>query len=372
VRITGPTPVGPSTRIELAEFRIAIESVLATEGVPPLPPPPVVEAPPPPPPISAVEAVPPGGMRLVAEGGPYDGRVFTLPPGVITVGRAVDNDLVFDDPSLSRKHARIHRDGNRLEVEDLGSSNGSFVNGRRVGGGAAGAGDVIRFGDLSFRCEGGEYGSTRSVDPGLGRLQFWGLIGGAGATFLLLVLAVVFLVRKVPPVQASGREAIAKLTKQADGHLQAGRKLYEQRRYADAKAELDQALELDPANPDARKLQRLAVRGPDDEKAMTAATAALTIGDRKGLEQVLHAWDEMIDGAPAKLTLAGKLSPALQRYGETACARREYGECAWALCRAFETAPADKRPEKAVALRLHDVERRLKRDKTYQPCRATP
>ena len=32
----------------------------------------------------------------------------------------------------SRKHARVHREGNRIEVEDLGSSNGSFVNGRRV------------------------------------------------------------------------------------------------------------------------------------------------------------------------------------------------------------------------------------------------
>jgi hypothetical protein len=279
---------------------------------------------------------------------------------------------VFDDPSLSRKHARVHREGNRLEVEDLGSSNGSFVNGRRVGRGAGGPGDVIRFGDLSFRCEGGEYGSTRSLEPGLDRLQFWGLIGGAAVTFVLLVLAVVFMVRKVPPVQASGREAIARLGKQAESHLQAGRKLYEQRRYADAKGELDQALELDPANPDARKLQRLAARGPDDDRALTSATAALTIGDRKGLEQVLRSWDEMIDGAPAKQTLAGKLTPALQRYGEAACARREYGECAWALCRAFETAPSDKRPPQSVALRLHDVERRLKRDKSYQPCRAAP
>jgi hypothetical protein len=350
---------------------------MPTEGVPPLPPspppppPPYDDATPPPPPISS-QAPPASGVRLVAEGGPFDGRVFTLPPGLVTVGRAVDNDLVFDDPSLSRKHARVHREGNRIEVEDLGSSNGSFVNGRRVGTGAAGPGDVIRFGDLSFRCEGGEYGSTRSVDPGLDRLQFWGLVGGAGVTFVLLVLALVFLVRKVPPVQASGRDAIARLSKQADAHVQAGRKLYEQRRYADAKGELDQAIELDPANPDARKLQRLAVRGPEDDRALASANAALTIGDRKGLEQVLHAWDEMIDGAPAKSALAGKLAPSLQRFGEAACARRDYNECAWALCRAFETAPPDKRPAQSVALRLHDVERRLKRDKSYQPCRAAP
>ncbi|MGZ3426628.1 MAG: FHA domain-containing protein [Polyangia bacterium] len=368
VRITGPTPIGPSTRIDVAEFRIAIEPVVSSDGVAPLPP------------IESPVSQPAGGMpmvsagasglRLVAEGGPYDGRMFNLPPGVTSVGRAVDNELVFDDPSLSRKHARVHRESGRLEVEDLGSSNGTFVNGRRIGRGAVSPGDVVRFGDLSFRCEGGLEGSTRSVEPGMERLHFYALVGGAGLTFTLLVLAIVFLVRKVPPVQASGREAIARIARAAETHVQSGRKLYEQRRYTDAKGELDQALELDPGNLEARRLARLAARGPDDDRAVGQAQSGLLIGDRRGLEQALTVRDALVEGSNARAALDGKLEPALVCFGSDSCGKKALADCAWALCKAFETAPADSKPSAVMAQKLREAERKLKREHGFQACRA--
>jgi hypothetical protein len=308
-----------------------------------------------------------GGLRLVAEGGPYDGRVFNLPPGVLRVGRAVDNDFVFDDPSLSRHHANIHRDGGRMEIEDLGSSNGSFINGRKVGRGAVSPGDLVRFGDLNFRVEGGEHGSTRSMGPGMPRAQLIALASSAAVTFLILILAIVFLIRKVPPVQASGREAIARIAKNADGHLQTGKRLYQER-----KAELDQAVELDPANLDARKLSQLAAHGTEDDRASTSAMAALTIGDRRGLENAIKAYGDISDGAAARVQLGGKLVPALSRFANEQCARKAFGDCAWALCRAFELAPSDARPSAASARLLRDADKKARKDRAYTPCRSVP
>jgi pSer/pThr/pTyr-binding forkhead associated (FHA) protein len=361
VRISGPTAIGPSTRIDVAEFRISIESLSQAGPMPQ----PLGGAPVPRPQGSS-------GLRLIAEGGPYDGREFNLPPGGLKVGRATDNELVLDDPSLSRHHAQINRPGGgKLEVEDLGSSNGTFVNGRRIGKSPVAPGDTVRFGDLSFRLEGGEPGSTRSVEPGLSKQQLYLLMGSAGATFLIVVLAIAFLIRKVPPVQASGKDAIARLQRQADGHFKIGKQLYAERKWGEAKTELDQAVELDPANVEARKLQSLAAHGTEDDRLAKAADAQLAIGDKKGLENALRLSQEISDGSPGRAALASKLGPALSRFGTEQCTRRAYADCAWALCRAFEVAPADARPSAAVARTMRDAEKKLKHDRSFSPCKAT-
>lgn len=355
VRITQPTPVAAHSQIELAEFRLSVEPARTTGAVVKVRPP-----------VAA-----PSSVRMVAEGGPYDGRVFSLPPGTLTLGRAIDNDLVFDDPSMSRKHARIHRhEDGRLELEDLGSSNGTFVNGRRVGSGTAQPGDVIRFGDLSFRVEGGEHGATRAGPVVIPPAERYALLGGAAATFVILVLAVAFLIRKVPPVQASGKEAIARIAQQAEQHLALGRQLYQERKYADAKLELDQAVELDPASAEARRLRLLANRGPEDDRALSAAGASMQVGDRKGLETALRLYGEMSDGSHAKQALQGKLTPALQRWGSDRCTQRLWADCAWALCRAFEVAPPDGKPSAAFARTLADADRKARKDRGYVPCTA--
>ncbi len=68
-----------------------------------------------------------------------------------TVGRAVNADIVIDEPSLSRLHARltVDEDG-QLSVEDLGSTNGVFINGEAHPSGRLAAGDHVRFGFLEY------------------------------------------------------------------------------------------------------------------------------------------------------------------------------------------------------------------------------
>ena len=68
-----------------------------------------------------------------------------------TLGRALTADVVIDEPSLSRLHARLTvDDGGRLTVEDLGSTNGIFINGEPQVAGPLAAGDHVRFGFLEY------------------------------------------------------------------------------------------------------------------------------------------------------------------------------------------------------------------------------
>lgn len=76
---------------------------------------------------------------------------------VITIGRHPSNDFRFDpekDPDVSSKHAEIRITGQSATLRDLGSTNGTFVNGQRVQGDRGlGNGDVIGFGDAGPKLE---------------------------------------------------------------------------------------------------------------------------------------------------------------------------------------------------------------------------
>jgi serine protease Do len=79
-----------------------------------------------------VLATNPRGPHLLVSDGPLAGRRFAIGDGLI-VGRQ-DADLLLDDPQVSRRHAVVRPVDGQLEIEDLGSINGTFVNGARVDG----------------------------------------------------------------------------------------------------------------------------------------------------------------------------------------------------------------------------------------------
>ncbi len=97
--------------------------------------------------------------RLVMRSGPSVGKVYPLDKNEVFVGRDLNNEIVINDPEISRRHARLFLQGNSYVLEDLGSTNGTFVNGQRLmGPDLLRPGDVVTFGErLSLVYESAEY-----------------------------------------------------------------------------------------------------------------------------------------------------------------------------------------------------------------------
>jgi hypothetical protein len=72
--------------------------------------------------------------RLVVEKGPYPNQEYLLTEAPMSLGRSPDNEITIQDPEVSRRHALISFRGGLYQIEDTGSTNGSFVNGHRIQG----------------------------------------------------------------------------------------------------------------------------------------------------------------------------------------------------------------------------------------------
>lgn len=72
--------------------------------------------------------------RLAMRTGPNPGQIIPLDKTEFVMGRDLNNDIVINDSEVSRKHAKIYVFGQGFVIEDLGSTNGTFVNGQRISG----------------------------------------------------------------------------------------------------------------------------------------------------------------------------------------------------------------------------------------------
>ena len=88
--------------------------------------------------------------RLVAHSGPLKGQTISLTENEIVVGRDASAGLCLVDLSVSRYHCRIRSEDGQLQVVDLESLNGTFVNGLPVSARLLKHGDQIRIGDSCF------------------------------------------------------------------------------------------------------------------------------------------------------------------------------------------------------------------------------
>lgn len=85
--------------------------------------------------------------RLVARS---DTGSFPVSRPVVTLGRALDNDVVLEDARVSRYHAELRLRGDRYHLRDLRSTNGTLLNGKPVVEASLNPGDVISLGGLEF------------------------------------------------------------------------------------------------------------------------------------------------------------------------------------------------------------------------------
>lgn len=89
------------------------------------------------------------GWFLVADSGPEKGQ--HIPVHARTeIGRALDCDISILEPALSRKHAEIEPEGDDLFLQDLGSANGTYVNGEKIDRVKLKDGDILQFHKVRF------------------------------------------------------------------------------------------------------------------------------------------------------------------------------------------------------------------------------
>lgn len=87
-------------------------------------------------------------FQLIMRQGPTPGAIFTLEGDQINIGRESSNEVSINDAEISRRHARLTFQGGKYVLEDLGSTNGTFVNGQRLAGPRVlKAGEVVSFGE---------------------------------------------------------------------------------------------------------------------------------------------------------------------------------------------------------------------------------
>ncbi len=104
--------------------------------------------------VPAVDFAPQAAPLLVVEESPVlaPGALFYL-DGWTTVGRGSDNAIVLDERYVSSAHARVILRGQQYVVEDLGSSNGTVVDGERIAEAPLRRGSRVRIGETVFRYE---------------------------------------------------------------------------------------------------------------------------------------------------------------------------------------------------------------------------
>jgi len=71
-------------------------------------------------------------FRIVLRSGPTPGKTFPLEKGEVFIGRDLSNDIIINDPEISRRHSRLFYQNGAYILEDLGSTNGTSVNGQRL------------------------------------------------------------------------------------------------------------------------------------------------------------------------------------------------------------------------------------------------
>ena len=92
----------------------------------------------------------PGTALMVGVRGPNRGARFLLDRDVVTVGRHPDSDIFLDDITVSRRHAEFRRDAHRFWVHDVGSLNGTYVNGERAEDQLLDTGDEVQIGKFKL------------------------------------------------------------------------------------------------------------------------------------------------------------------------------------------------------------------------------
>src|SRR6059058_630688 len=165
-----------------------------------------------------------------------------LQPGRnVVVGRAVTSDVPIYDPTISRRHAEVSLADGGVKVKDVGSSNGTFLNGARISEALATENDVVTFGKVAYRVKQVSSPLRPQVVPQVSR-EFTGAKAAGGT-----------IVRQLPVNVSGGVPAIVTATPSGVSHLKVTAKSLEELR----SEELELLLEISKDLSTQQELDRL-------------------------------------------------------------------------------------------------------------------
>ena len=108
-----------------------------------------------------------GKFQFVMKSGPTVGALYPLEAEAISIGRDASNTIQINDAEISRRHSRLQFQGGKYVIEDVGSTNGTHVNGQRIMSAyVLKPGDVVSFGEgivLSFESSNFDSAATLAV-----------------------------------------------------------------------------------------------------------------------------------------------------------------------------------------------------------------
>ncbi len=259
---------------------------------------------------SSARAAPAGGgsAKLVCTAGPKAGEEFPLDDNEVVIGRAVENAVSVPDTSVSRRHAMLKRVGGGWAVSDLGSGNGTLVNGEPVEQETVlRNGDVLACGDteLTF-ADGGNSTDRRPVprrtvsnpDSPVRRAPTTGRprvarskapdpvaqgkkkrLMALGAVFLLLVVASMGAIKYKASVRSAEENRKAAERDQARAQIgsifQEGKNLVRVGNWEEAKVRFEQIQAVAPEYPGVADYLKRAEQEIPNQHALSAAETAL-------------------------------------------------------------------------------------------------
>lgn len=289
------------------------------------------------------------------------GQTVTLPPQGGYVGREPSSDVPIENDSVSRQHAELIADAGGLYcVRDLGSSNGTFINGARLEPGVESPlnhNDKVRFGDTQWLFVGSAAAQAGVQEARARRLLAVGLA-------LVLVVAVGMYVRSVFfasfDQDDDGVPDTASLVFEAIGRGQAAA---DQDRYAEAVRAFEDALRADPVNTEARMLLRRAQAEMEHARLFDEARTKLEVGnDADALSLYVQIDSSSRFFARARLRVQ-ELARSMARKDGPACKKAGAAK-AWAevltVCSRYLDYICHVRPDKEAEDFLRTAERATK------------
>lgn len=129
------------------------------------------------------------------------GNQYTLSYDTLHIGRAPDNDIILDDKRVSRHHAQISHEEGEYFIEDLNTSNGTFVNKSKILNQKLHYGDIIQIGSYTFSFSKASFTvpqreTIARTSPSKSPLRL--MVYVSGGLFLLLIMMILVLPTKKP------------------------------------------------------------------------------------------------------------------------------------------------------------------------------